>query len=35
MSLPALILEDRGETWLIKLSIGGGDENLIEIRKDA
>jgi hypothetical protein len=34
MSLPALIIEDRGETWLIRLSIGGGDENLIEIPKE-
>ena len=34
MSLPALIIEDRGETWLIRLSIGGGDENLIEFTKE-
>ena len=33
MSLPALIVEDRGQTWLVRLSIGMGDENLIEIAK--
>ncbi len=33
MSIPGLIVEDRGETWLVRLSIGSSDENLIEIAK--
>ena len=33
MSLPGVIVEDKGDTWMVRLSIGAGDESLIEIAK--